>query len=513
MTEPRRRPRSLARRIFVAFLVVLSAFALVSGFAVWSLGRAATEAELLRQAYLPLSLAVRNLVLTQDTWNSQLNHVTTTENPADKQAWFDATLRYGRPRVWREVEVALERALGKRSEQDRAAGGALFTELRLSRELMAPDAALLGRLFEALDRGDAPMAEPVRNELVVRGLRVQRALTGLEKKIWNRVDQLVEEARSRQKIALMLLVVFASLSLSVGLVMAFYARRALGPVLEMTRRAEAVAEGDLSQRPLIASNDEVGRLSETFEAMVRAISEGRERLVAAERLAAIGKLAAHVTHEVRNPLSSIGLNLDLLEDELEPGDSEGRALLAAIRREVARLVALSDQYLSMARQTAPELAETDLSELVRAAVSFVRPEVERHGVRLTLDEGSRVPWAFADAGQVRQVLYNLIQNAREALVDHGQIQVLVRQTEEGALVSVDDDGPGVSEAVLGRLFDPFFTTKKHGTGLGLAVTRQIVEAHGGELRYAPRASGGSSFSFTLRSRGPAALSSPRSDDL
>jgi two-component system, NtrC family, sensor kinase len=495
-----RRPRSLARRILAAFLVLLGAFALVSGFAVWSLGRSANEAELLRQAYLPLALSVRNLVLTQDTWNSQLNHVTATDNPADKRAWYDAALRFGRPKVWQEVELALDRALGERSEAPPETWAELSRELERSRELMGPDAALIGRLFEALDRGDEASAERVRDELVVRGLRVQKSLTDLEKRISSRVDRLVKEARDRQEVALLLLVVFASLSLLVGLMMALYARRALGPVLAMTRRAEAVAEGDLSQYPVIASNDEVGRLSETFEAMVLAISEARQRLVAAERLAAIGKLAAHVTHEVRNPLSSIGLNLDLLEDELSPQDTEGRALLLAIRGEVGRLVQLSDQYLSMARQTAPELAETDLSELVRAAVVFMRPDVERHGVRLELDEGSGLPWVIADAGQVRQVLYNLIRNAREALVDHGRISVFVRKGEASLMVSVEDDGPGVSEALRGRLFDPFFTTKKHGTGLGLAVTRQIVEAHGGDLRYEPREGGGSRFILSLRIR-------------
>jgi two-component system, NtrC family, sensor kinase len=106
--------------------------------------------------------------------------------------------------------------------------------------------------------------------------------------------------------------------------------------------------------------------------MVQAISDAREKLLAAERLGAIGKLAAHVTHEVRNPLSSIGLNLDLLEDELPRDNAEVRALLFAIRREVGRLTALSDQYLSMARHAEPELLEVDVVELVRGATAFIR---------------------------------------------------------------------------------------------------------------------------------------------
>src|SRR5690606_23355914 len=100
--------------------------------------------------------------------------------------------------------------------------------------------------------------------------------------------------------------------------MALYARRVVAPLSQVTRRARAVAGGDLSPQPAINSGDEIGQLSSTFEAMVQAIYDARERLLASERLATIGKMAAHVTHEVRNPLSSIALNLDLLEEEIPP---------------------------------------------------------------------------------------------------------------------------------------------------------------------------------------------------
>jgi two-component system, NtrC family, sensor kinase len=527
-----KRSRSLSRRIFGAFLVVLLAFALVSGFALWSLGLAANEARVLRNAYLPLALSVRSLVLTQDTWNSQLNHITSADNPADKRAWYDIALRAGRPEMFVEVKAALDRALGKKSEAPPEAWQELSQELARAELLMRPDAALIARLFDSLDRGDLVSAEQARDELVVRGLKVQRALTDLEKRISTRVDGLVEEARRREQIAFILLNVFASLSLLVGLTMAFYARRAVWPLVAMTRRAEAVAEGDLTRHPVILSDDEVGRLSQTFEAMVEAISEAREKLLAAERLGAVGKLAAHVTHEVRNPLSSIGLNLDLLEDELGAGDSEARALLTAIRREVGRLVALSDQYLSMARQAEPELIETDLAQLVRASIAFIRPDVERHGVQLELEVGEDLPWVLVDPGQVRQVLYNLVRNAREALVDHGRIVVTVRgisetareseagivetsaeeaQSPRGAVeLAVTDNGPGVPLANLSQVFDPFFTTKEHGTGLGLALTRQMVEAHGGSLGYEEPTGGGSRFvvTFPLRSLASAPEESP-----
>src|SRR5690606_35976493 len=143
---------------------------------------------------------------------------------------------------------------------------------------------------------------------------------------------------------LILLLLLGGLTVLVGALMAFYARRVLSPLSHVTARADAVAAGDLTPQKAVDTGDEIGELSATFEGMVQAIGEAREKLLASERLAAIGKMAAHVTHEVRNPLSSIALNLELLEEELEPADAEARALLHAIGQEVERLSGLSDQY-------------------------------------------------------------------------------------------------------------------------------------------------------------------------
>jgi signal transduction histidine kinase len=231
--------------------------------------------------------------------------------------------------------------------------------------------------------------------------------------------------------------------------------------------------------------------------MVTAIADAREKVLATERLAAIGKMAAHVTHEVRNPLSSIALNLDLLEEELDTDAVEPRALLQAIGKEVARLSRLSDQYLSMARRKAPEFEESDLGSLVRASAEFMRAEVEGHGLRLSVNVEPNLPWVMADQGQIRQVIFNLIRNAREAMPEGGDIEVSVVSEQDSVVICVSDTGPGVPAEEVKQLFDPFFTTKSHGTGLGLAVTRQILTAHGGRLSYEAREPHGSIFSMVL----------------
>ena len=181
-------------------------------------------------------------------------------------------------------------------------------------------------------------ADRLRDRLVTRGAQGKRRLSKLEHRVQVQVDQLLDAARARERRAIALLVGLSSFALVIGIGMAFYVRRVLRPLAQVTARAEAVAQGDLRPRPAVGTPDEIGELARTFESMVTAIAQANERIVATERLATIGKMAAHVTHEVRNPLSSIALNVELLEEELAPrgDDEEAKTLLVAIKGEVER---------------------------------------------------------------------------------------------------------------------------------------------------------------------------------
>src|SRR5690606_37461157 len=163
------------------------------------------------------------------------------------------------------------------------------------------------------------------------------------------------------------------------------------------------------------------------------------------------------------------LNLELLEEELTHADPEVKHLLRAIEQEVERLSNLSDQYLSMARRKKPEVEECDLGALVRSAVDFMKPEVARHGVELSADIPAQLPSANMDQGQSRQVVSNLVRNAREAMPEGGRVLIRLAREADVLEVRVSDNGPGVAPERIEQLFDPFFTTKDHGTGLGLAV--------------------------------------------
>lgn len=490
------RRRTVATRVLLAFTLVAVLFSVVAGWGVFALRRAAAEADLVRSGYLPLSLALRDVVASQDTWNTQLNHITTARNPADKRVWFDTAMRIGRPRMFGEVRAALDRAFMSSGDESLVrVGRELTTETTGIENSMREDRELLAKLFGALAKGETTDAEASRDKLVTRGALARKRLSQLEQRVQGNLDLLLDAARARERLAIQLLVGMAALALLLGIMTALYTRRVLSPLAAVTQRAMAVSRGDLTPRPVALSNDEIGELAQTFEDMVAAIARANEQLLAAERLATIGKMAAHVTHEIRNPLSSIGLNVELLEEEVAgTGDSESGVLVRAIKNEVERLTALSGQYLSMARQKPLRPEREDVGVIVAEACEFMRRDLERHGVHVETSIAEDLPAVLADEAQIKQALYNLLRNAREVLAAGGTIQVRVTEAAGGGVdLRVVDDGPGIDAAARERIFEPFFTTKHQGTGLGLAITRQIIEAHGGTIACEGTEGGGTTF--------------------
>ncbi len=487
--------RTVLRQVLFSYAVITLSFALVAGYNVLGQRRSLREIELVRSGYLPLALALRDAVAVQDTYNTQLNHITDVRNPADKQVWFDAMLNSGRPKVFAAVRAALTRAFGT---QDTLLRNELSTELGQIERFLRDDRELLASLFEALKRSDRAPAEAARDNLVTRGTRAAGMLGQLETRVTVQVDNLIEAASKRERLNLRLLLVWVGFTVFLGAGVALYARRLLRPLEQVTERAKVVAGGDFTPQAPHASNDEIGDLSRTFEAMVAEIARVNHELLESERLATIGKMAAHVTHEVRNPLSSIALNLELLEEEL-PQEGEARTLFVAIRKEVERLTELTEQYLTVARRRDPNFALEDVGEVVAEALEFMTPELRRHDVVVAAAFADDLPAVRLDEGQIRQVVHNLLRNARQAMPSGGDLKVTVAASDEPGWVDIDvaDTGAGMSEETRARLFEPFFTTRNHGTGLGLAISRHIVEAHGGQIHCEPNAPHGTRFVVRL----------------
>ena len=297
----------------------------------------------MRFGYMPLQLALRDAVAGQNTYNSQLNTITEGENPTDKRVWFETTLSLGRPKTFNEIYGAIDRAFGA---SDRALGRELAEEVGMIEEFTEGDREVLSQLFLALKEADEGRSRELRDRMVTRGTQALIMWRNLEERVNMQLDTIIEEAAQRERATLRVLLVWALFTVVFGAGVALYAQKLLRPLSRITERAKAVARGDLTPRPVTASNDEIGELAHTFESMVAAIARANQEILESERLATIGKMAAQVTHEVRNPLSSIGLNLELLEDELK--SDESRSLHTAISRELPVLTSFGfevvDEY-------------------------------------------------------------------------------------------------------------------------------------------------------------------------
>jgi signal transduction histidine kinase len=356
----------------------------------------------------------------------------------------------------------------------------------------------VSRLFDALERRDDAGAEALRDELVTRGSQSSKRLNQLEQHALRNVDLLLDRARAREISAIRLLVALAGLTALVGVAMALYARRVLKPLAQVTERAKAVASGDLKPRQAVASNDEIGELAATFEGMVSAIARANDELLATERLATIGKMAAHVTHEIRNPLSSIGHAAELLEEDHAMGEASKR-LLDIISGNVTRLDRIVQQILDLNRRDRAQPEAIDANGFFANFVSqfAANEKVPEDNLDLQVRTTYR-PWF--DRMHLDQILWNLVRNAwRHGRRRPGSVRIVLMAASVPGRLTLDviDDGMGVSREMQAHLFEPFFTSEAQGMGLGLYIARELCEGNGARIEYIDD-SGGGHFRITMK---------------
>jgi len=501
--------RSLATRIFLAFAVALGAFGAVAGFGAARLHDLGRELRLLSGGYLPLTRIAAQVEVKE--WATPRALEARALDPAARRAWLPVVraqfpalvrekieeghrfVRDARPfageedaRFLDDVSGRLDALAARWSEYDRGAGA----------------------LFDALERGAAAAEVDERLQTVrtlEKGLSLDAKLlrAALESQVGDRFVA-AERAEAR---TVALIAIWSLVALAIGVGAALVAHRLLAPIQKLTEGVKAVAAGDLTREVEVRGADELGILAREFNAMAASLDRQQRELRSAERLAAVGRISAQITHEIRNPLNAIGLNAELLSEELarlSPAPREALQLVAAISRETDRLEGVAEEYLKFARLPRGVPAALDLHELVTSLLDFVGPELAAAGVEVVRDLAPDLQAITGDEAQLRAVIHNLVRNSREAMPGGGALTVRTRQAGEGIDLQVADTGGGMPPEVLARVFEPFYTTKERGTGLGLAYARRVVAEHGGTIRCESSPGRGTVFTLHLPSGAPRA---------
>jgi two-component system sensor histidine kinase HydH len=261
--------------------------------------------------------------------------------------------------------------------------------------------------------------------------------------------------------------------------------------------------GSVSVTPETDIHDLDGQLARVVrrvEQVTERLQRQQRELLRAEQLSAVGKLAASVAHEIRNPLTSVKMLVGLALRRQKPKPLS-EADLRVIHDEVDRVEHTVQQLLDFARLPEPKRSRVDLLAVVTQAADLVRSRAMQQDVELRIPKTHGPVYANVDRDQIHSVLVNLLLNALDAMPHGGRLEVELRTALDGSVtLQVADTGPGIARNVLDRLFEPFVSTKPTGTGLGLSVSRRIIEEHDGTIRVQNRPAGGACFTIRLPTR-------------
>jgi two-component system NtrC family sensor kinase len=289
----------------------------------------------------------------------------------------------------------------------------------------------------------------------------------------------------------------------------FLTRYVTSPIQDLITTMER-AERGLEARVQVRSDDDIGRLGETFNALLSKLERARrrveryhyEQMKRADRLASIGEMAAGIAHEIKNPLAGIAGVIQVLKKDLPSQDAK-RAVLEEVLSQVDRMDKAVRNLLSFARPPEPRMTLVDMNALTGKLLDFLAPQFAKQSIAVKRQFAAGLPWLVVDPDLLQQALLNIALNAIKAMPDGGDFTVETHAeppTPEHAgrvRIVLADTGQGIPAENLGRIFSPFFTTRQQGTGLGLSITQRIVEQHGGEISVRSAPDAGAVFTISL----------------
>ena len=318
----------------------------------------------------------------------------------------------------------------------------------------------------------------------------------VSKKRFNRV--IAAAARDR-------LIAIGLLGLLQVVLISAFSRRLTQPITELSRAAHQVTEGVLDFEVHPAGPKEVRTLTTTFNEMLVGLRRNRDledQLQRAERSAVVGRLASGIAHEIRNPLNFINLSIDHLRASFAPREEAARTqydhILRTLKDELARLNRLVSDFLSYGRPAKLKLRELDARALIEEVRALVAAKADEQGVRIAIAQQGDGPTTLtADAEQIKTCFSNLMINAVQAMAGGGDLQVTLRPLDDHLEIEFADTGSGILPENIDQIFEPYFSTKETGIGLGLPLTRKIIEEHGGQIGVVSQVGSGTTFALTL----------------
>ncbi|MFQ6005170.1 MAG: sensor histidine kinase [Woeseia sp.] len=283
-------------------------------------------------------------------------------------------------------------------------------------------------------------------------------------------------------------------------------RRITGPLERLSKAVRKIAKGNFDVNVAIASADEIGELSTSFNDMAGELKEreaslkkAQHALIQSEKMAAVGTLSAGLAHEVKNPLSAVLGYAQLSKRKLEQPEAI-REHLDTIETETRRCNEIIGNLMQFSRQEKGEHSDISVNDVITKSIAIVDHQLSLKNVSVSFDLNNEIPTISGNANQLQQVLMNLMINAQQAMGDDGgTVDVRTFVDGDSAVITVSDTGPGIDEDVAQKIFEPFYTTKPagQGTGLGLSVTYGIIQDHGGDISVERAGKGGAKFVIRL----------------
>jgi two-component system NtrC family sensor kinase len=527
---------SISTKVFLGFAAVIFAFGAVSLYGIYRMDQLRDNVELVRVEVLPLTAELDVVIADLKTYEEELGR-TRDRDLVRLRSYFPNFRPFDRlddvgtriARISQSAPISSEvkeRLMAQSVRVTRLQDGPEFwlratnrsnKEKTSTAETQSKPVTnqrhyeLKARSYiSALQREQFEQARLLQEELasMVRHVRTELGYVSREiRRFRSQVDRAAGRSESR---ALLVISVATGIALIIALMVMALVAYTLRPLRRLREGVRRVAAGDFAEVE-VNTGDELGELATEFNRMSASLAE-RDRLLTkqhykllrSERLATVGKMSSHIAHEIRNPLSSIGLNTELLEEELsaasEAGNdsqSESKALIAAIRTEVDRLAGVTEQYLRFARLPKPEMESTDVNSLVTDLTSFMDQEFSAQDIGVRIQLAETLPDVRMDRDQMRQAILNLLRNAMEATEADGTVGIETGLQDNMVFIQISDDGPGIDAENIEKIFDPFFTTKPSGTGLGLPLVHHVIRDHGGDIQVESTPPNGAQFTLLL----------------